>query len=131
MLEGKGFSCEAGGNWTSGKGQGIGCVAFGACDILSITTGTKKEGDRSVSPYLDIRRGREDSLLDWSRAVLLPVQSGMKGETVKWVVVHGGKGGHMIRISRGNGSGCVAKEQNDLPEGFFFIRQGTFLVARA
>ena len=33
MLEGKGFSCEAGGNWASGKGQGIGCVAFGACNI--------------------------------------------------------------------------------------------------
>ena len=24
----------------------------------------------------------------------------------------------MIRISRGNGSGCVAEEQNDLQEGF-------------
>ena len=82
---------------------------------------------------MDIRRGREDSLLkaDWSRAVLLPVQSGMKGETLKWVVVHGGKGGHMIRVSRGDGSGCVAEEQNDLQEGFFFSRQGTFLVARA
>ena len=68
---------------------------------------------------------------DWSRAVLLPVQSGMKGETVKWVAVHGGKGGHMIRVSRGNGSDCVAEEQNDLHEGFFFNRQGTFLVARA
>ena len=95
LLEGKGFSCEAGNNWTSGKGQGIGCVAFGARDIHSSTTGTKKGGDRSVSPYLDIRRGREDSLLeaDWNRAELLPVQSGMKGETVKWVAVHGGKGG--------------------------------------
>ena len=56
LLEGKGFSCEAGGNWTSGKGQGIGSVAFGACDIHSSNTGTKKGGDRSVSPYLDIRR---------------------------------------------------------------------------
>ena len=55
----------------------------------------------------------------------------MKGETVKSVAVHGGKGGHMIRISRGDGSGCVAEEQNDLQEGFFFSRQGTFLVARA
>ena len=42
-----------------------------------------------------------------------------------------GKGGDMIRISRGDGSGCVAEEQNDLQEGFFFSRQGTFLVARA
>ena len=57
LLEGKGFSREAGGNWTSGKGQGIGCVALGACDIHSSTTGTKKGGDRSVSPYLNIRRG--------------------------------------------------------------------------
>ena len=55
----------------------------------------------------------------------------MKGETVKWVVVHWGKGGNMIRVSRGGGSGCVAKEQYDLLEGFFFSRQGTFLVARA
>ena len=74
-----------------------------------------------------------DSLLeaDCNRAVLLPVQSGMKGETVKWVAVHRGKGGHMIRVSRRDGSGCVAEEQNDLQEGFFFSRQGTFLVARA
>ena len=35
LLDGTGFSCEAGGNWTSGKGQGIGCVAFRACDILN------------------------------------------------------------------------------------------------
>ena len=28
-----------------------------------------------------------------SRDVLLPEQSGMKGETLKWVVDHGGKGG--------------------------------------
>ena len=89
LLEGKGFSCEAGGNWTIGKGQGIGRVAFGAFDIHSSTTGTEKGGDRSVSPYLDIRRGREDSLFeaDCSRA-LLPVQLGMKGGTVKWVAVH-------------------------------------------
>ena len=77
------------------KRQGIGCVAFGACDMHSSITGIKKGGDRFVSPYLDVRRGREDSLLeaDWSRAVLLPVQSGMKRETVKWIAVHGGKGG--------------------------------------
>ena len=37
----------------------------------------------------------------------------------------------MIRISRGERSGCVAEEQNALQEGFFFSRQGTFLVARA
>ena len=52
-------------------------------------------GDKSVSQYLDIRRGREDSPLEaiWCRDVLLPEQSGMKGETLKWVVDHGEKGG--------------------------------------
>ena len=111
----------------------MGCVAFGARCIHSSTIRTKKRGDRSVSPYLDIRGGREDSLLEavWSRAELLLVQLGMKGETVKWVVDHGGKGGHVIRDSRGDGSGCVAEEQNDLQEGFFFSRQGTFLIAKA
>ena len=113
--------------------------------------GPKKKGtDPSVHTWIS-EGGREDSLLeadwsravllavqedslleaDWSRAVLLPVQSGMKGETVKWVVVQGGKGGHMIRISREDWSGCVAGEQNYLQEGFFFSRQGAFLVARA
>ena len=37
-----------------------------------------------------------------------------------------GKRGHVIRDSRGDGSGCVAEEQNDLQEGFFYTRQGTF-----
>ena len=37
----------------------------------------------------------------------------------------------MIRVSRGDRSDCVAKKQNDLQEGFFFNRQGTFLVATA
>ena len=95
--------------------------------------GPKREGtDRSVHTWIS-DGGREDSLLEaiCSRAVLLPVQSGMKGETVKWVVDHWGKGGHVIRDSRGDGSGCVAEEQNDLQEGFFFSRQGTFLIARA
>ena len=78
--------------------------------------GPKREGtDPSVQTWIS-EGGREDSLLeaDWTRAVLLPVQSGVKGETVKWVVSHGGKGGHVIRVSRGDGSGCVAEEQNDL-----------------
>ena len=95
--------------------------------------GPKREGtDPSVHTWIS-DGGREDILLEaiWSRAVLLPVQSVMKGETVKWVVDHGGKRGHVIRDSRGNGSGCVAEEQNDLQEGFFFSRQGTFLIARA
>ena len=67
--------------------------------------GPKRKGtDPSVHTWIS-EGGREDSLFeaDWSRAVLLPVQSGMKGETVKWVAVHGGKGGHMIRVSRGDG----------------------------
>ena len=57
--------------------------------------GPKREGtDPSVHTWIS-EGGREDSLLeaDWIRAVLLPMQSGMKGETVKWVVVHGRKGG--------------------------------------
>ena len=55
------------------------------------TTGPKREGtDPSVHTWIS-EGGREDSLFeaDWSRAVLLPVQSGMLGETVKWVAVHG------------------------------------------
>ena len=67
--------------------------------------GPKREGtEPSVHTWI-LEGGREDSLFeaDWSRAVLLPMQSGMKGETVKWVAVHGGKGGHMIRVSRGDG----------------------------
>ena len=95
--------------------------------------GPKREGtDPSVHTWIS-DGGREDNLFeaDRSRAVLLPVQSGTKGETVKWVAVHGGKAGHMIRVSRGDGSDCVAEEQNDLQEGFFFNRQGKFLVAGA
>ena len=88
----------------------------------------QREGTES-----SVRRGREDSLCeaDCCRTALLPVQSGMKGETVKWVAVHGEREGHMIRVSRGDESGCVAKEQNDLQEGFFCNRQGTFPVASA
>ena len=57
--------------------------------------GPKREGtDPSVHTWISEGRS-EDSLheADWNRAELLPVQSGMKGETVKWVAVHGGKGG--------------------------------------
>ena len=49
--------------------------------------GPKREGtDPSVHTWIS-EGGREDSLFeaDWSRAVLLPVQSKMKRETVKWV----------------------------------------------
>ena len=103
------------------------CVAFGA--YTPAPPGPKREGtDPSVNTWIS-DGGREDSPLEaiWSRDVLLPEQSGMKGETLKWVVDHGGKGGHVIRDSRGDGSGCVAEEQNDLQEGFFYSRQGTFL----
>ena len=57
--------------------------------------GPKREGtEPSVHTWIS-EGGREDSLFeaDWSQAVLLPVQSGMKGETMKWVAAHGGKGG--------------------------------------
>ena len=51
----------------------------------------------------------------------------MKGETLKWVVDHGGKEGARNQRLAWDGSGCVAEEQNDLQEGFFYSRQGTFL----
>ena len=107
----------------------MGCVAFGACSIDSSTTRTEKGGGQIRQSILGYQRegGRIVGLKQFGvRAVLLPVQSGMKGETVKWVVDHGGKGGQVIRDSRGDGSGGVAEEQDDLQEGFFFSRQGTF-----
>ena len=63
--------------------------------IHSSATGTKKGGDTSSVNTWISDGGREDSPLEaiWSRDVLLPEQSGMKGETLKWVVDHGGKGG--------------------------------------
>ena len=53
----------------------------------------REETDPSVQTWKS-DGGREESLLeaDWSRVVLLPVQSGIKWETVKWVVDHGEKG---------------------------------------
>ena len=74
----------------------MGCVAFGACCKHPSTTRTKKKRGQIRQSILGYQTGgREDSLLEaiWSRGELLPVQSGMKGETVKWVVDHGGKGG--------------------------------------
>ena len=53
----------------------------------------KREGtDPSVNIWIS-DGGREDSPLEaiWCRDVLLPEQSGMKGETLKWVVDHGEK----------------------------------------
>ena len=90
--------------------------------IHSSATGTKKGGtDPSVNTWIS-DGGREDSPLEaiWSRDVLLPEQSGMKGETLKWVVDHGGKGGARDQRLAWDGSGCVAEEQNDLQEGFFY-----------
>ena len=91
-------------------------------DVLHLEHTPKREGtEPSVHTWIS-DGGRENSPLEaiWSRDVLLPEQSGLKGETLKWVVDHGGKGGHVIRDSRGDGSGCVAEEQNDLQEGFFY-----------
>ena len=95
--------------------------------------GPKREGTDPSAHTRTPDGGREDSppKATWSRAASLPVQSGIKGETVKRALDHGGKGGHVIRDSCGDGSGCVAEEQNDLLEGFFFSRQGTPLIARA
>ena len=57
--------------------------------------GLKREGtEPSVHTWIS-DGGREDSLFkaDWSQAVLLPVQSGMKGETVKGLQSMREKGG--------------------------------------
>ena len=94
LLEGKCFSCEAEGNWTSGKDRELDVLYLEHVTYTPAPSGPKREGtDPSVLTWIS-EGGKEDGLLkaDWSRAVLLPVQSGMKGETVKWVVVHGGKG---------------------------------------
>ena len=63
-----------------------------------------EETELSVHTWI-LEGGREDNLFeaDWSWAVLLHVHSGMKAETMKWVAVHGGKGGHMIRVTCGDG----------------------------
>ena len=42
-----------------------------------------------------------------------------------------GKGGHVIRDSRGDGSGCVAEEQNDLQRVSSIVDRERFLIARA
>ena len=87
------------------------------------TPGPKREGtDPSV--HTRTSEGGEDSPpeADRSRAAPPPAQSGMKGETVKWAVVHGGKGGHTTRAPRRDGSGHVAEEQNDPQEGSLLSR---------
>ena len=58
--------------------------------------GPKREGtDPSVHTWIS-EGGREDSMLeaDWSRAVLLPVQSGMKGESEVGCSPWGERGAH-------------------------------------
>ena len=73
-------------------------IRISMCCIWSIhssATGTKKGGtDPSVNTWIS-DGGREDSPLEaiWCRDVLLPEQSGIKWETLKWVVDHGGMGG--------------------------------------
>ena len=91
LLEVKSFSCEAGGNWTSRKGQELDVWHLEHVTYTPALPGPKREGtDPSVHTWIS-EGGREDNLFeaDCSRAVLLPVQSGMNGETVKWVAVHG------------------------------------------
>ena len=65
--------------------------------------GPKKEGtEPSVHTWIS-EEGREDSLFEahWSRAVLLPVQSGMKGGDGEVGCSLWGKRGDMITVSRG------------------------------
>ena len=79
LLEGKGFSCEAGGNSTGKKDKEFDVFAFGA--YTPAPPGPKREGtDPSVNTWIS-DGGREDSPLEaiWSRDVLFPEQSGMKG----------------------------------------------------
>ena len=64
LLERKGFSCEAGGNWTSGKGQGIELNVLHLEHVTYIPAppGPKREGtDPSVHTWIS-EGGREDSL---------------------------------------------------------------------
>ena len=92
LLEGKGFSCEAGGNWISGKVRKLDVLHSEHETYTPAPPGPKRKGtDPSV--HIWILEGGRKSLpeADWSRAVLLPVQSGMEGETVKWVAVLGGE----------------------------------------
>ena len=73
LLEGKGFSCEAGGNWTSGKGRELDVLHLEYVTYTPAPSGpTREETDPSVHTWIS-EGGREDSLLeaDWSRAVLL------------------------------------------------------------
>ena len=50
----------------------------------------------------------------------MPEQSGMKRGNTEVGCGPWGKRGHVIRDSRGDGSGCVAEEQNDLQEILFY-----------
>ena len=71
------------------------CCIWSMLHTLQHHRDQKGEGtDPSIHTWIS-DGGWEDSLfeVDWSLAVLFPVQSGMKGETLKWVVDHGGKGG--------------------------------------
>ena len=133
LLGGKGFSCEAGGNWTRRKAQELDVWHLEHVTYTPAPPGPKRQGtEPSVHTWISEGGGRIVGL----KLTVIGLHCCLcsrerRGETVTWVAVHGGKGGHMIRVSRGDGGDCVAEEQNDLQEGFFFNRQGTFLVARA
>ena len=64
LLEGKGFSCEAGGNLDQrNQDKEFSSTVSGIWSMITYTLlkhlpETKKGGDKSVSPYLDIRRGQ-------------------------------------------------------------------------
>ena len=82
LLEGKGFSCEARGNGPEEKDKELDVLHLKHVAYTPAPPGPKREGtDPSVHTWIS-DGGREDSLLEaiWSRVVLLPVQSGMKGE---------------------------------------------------
>ena len=80
LLECKGFSGEAGGNWTAEKDKEFDVLHLE--HTLQRHRDQKREGtDPSVNTWIS-DGGREDSPLEaiWSRDVLLPGAVGMKGK---------------------------------------------------
>ena len=81
LLGGKGFSCEAGGNWTRRKAQELDVWHLEHVTYTPAPPGPKRQGtEPSVHTWIS-EGGREDSRFeaDCNRASLLPVQSGTMG----------------------------------------------------
>ena len=89
-------------------------------------SGPKREGTEPSVQTWKSDWEREDSLLeaDWSRAVLLPVQSGMKEGNGEVGCSPWGKRGRMIRVSHGMG-------ETERPKSRMISRRVSSLVDRA